>query len=135
MYTEAVSIYVSGEGRKEAVQLRSWIAAARTRARGRVRGGAHGQSLSRTGAPLDPHACNPRATAHHCSARDTVAGPTPKRDSAQNREGGWGSKTGRVGCGCHEDRRPRRRWTRLIRFTLTAVLLTGHVKSRPSASP
>ena len=54
-------------------------------------------SLSRTGAPLevmfidskalliakggkgtlDPHACNPRATAHHCSARDTVAGPTP----------------------------------------------------------
>ena len=45
------------------------------------------------------------------------------------------SKTGRVGCGCHEDRRPRRRWTRLIRFTLTAVLLTGHVKSRPSASP
>ena len=77
MYTEAVSIYVSVEGRKEAVQLRSWIAAARTRARGRVRGGAHGQSLSRTGAPLDPHACNPRATAHHCSARDTVAGPTP----------------------------------------------------------
>ena len=60
---------------------------------------------------LDPHACNPRAAAHHCSARDTVAGPTPKRDSAQNREGGWGSKTGRVGCGCHEDRRPRRRWT------------------------
>ena len=54
-------------------------------------------SLSRTGAPLevmfidskalliakggkgtlDPHACNPRAAAHHCSARDTVAGPTP----------------------------------------------------------
>ena len=26
---------------------------------------------------------------------------------------GWAvrSKTGRVGCGCHEDRRPRRRWT------------------------
>ena len=55
------------------------------------------RSLSRTGAPLevmfidskalliakggkgtlDPHACNPRAAAHHCSARDTVAGPTP----------------------------------------------------------
>ena len=29
------------------------------------------------GGTLDPHACNPRATAHHCSARDTVAGPTP----------------------------------------------------------
>ena len=71
-------------------------------------------SLSRTGAPLEvmsthrfqsivnckggkgpsTPACNPRATAHHCSARDAVAGPTPnatahKRDSAHiGREGG-----------------------------------------------
>ena len=78
-------------------------------------------SLSRTGAPLevmfidskalliakggkgtlDPHACNPRATAHHCSARDAVAGPTPnatahKRDSAHiGREGGETRAVGR----------------------------------------
>ena len=79
-------------------------------------------SLSRTGAPLEvmsthrfqsivnckggkgpsTPACNPRATAHHCSARDAVAGPTPnatadKRDSAHiGREGG---ETRAVGCG------------------------------------
>ena len=78
-------------------------------------------SLSRTGAPLEvmsthrfqsivnckggkgpsTPACNTRATAHHCSARDAVAGPTPnatadKRDSAHTgREGG---ETRAVGC-------------------------------------
>ena len=79
-------------------------------------------SLSRTGAPLevmsthrfqsivnckggerslDPRLQPTRATAHHCSARDTVAGPTPnatahKRDSAHiGREGGETRAVGR----------------------------------------
>ena len=44
-------------------------------------------------------------TRHRCRTNPKT------RQRTQNREGGWGSKTGRVGCGCHEDRRPRRRWT------------------------
>jgi len=115
------------------------------------------RSLSRTGAPLevmfidskalliakggkgtlDPHACNPRATAHHCSARDTVAGPTPKRDSAHKigRVGGeakqavWGAGVTRTDV--HEDGGR----TQTPYPIHTHGCPTGHIESRPSASP